>query len=412
MKFNIQKHKKFIEKTKKPFYLYDKSILEKKYDLLRTNLDEKINIFYSMKANPNINFVKTFRDKNAGIEIASIGELETCLKLNVNPKKIIFAGPGKSLEELEKAVLVGIKTINIESFNELKKVNKICNKHNKSQDVNIRINPNFKIDNSILQMGGGAMKFGIDFDILEKNIQTLLKYENLNIKGIHVFGATQVLDENLIEKYFKNVFRLFKKIESLLDTKLEILDIGSGFGIDYKKQGNELNMSILGEKINTIFKNQSELYKRENFSIILESGRYLAAESGVYITKVIDKKKSRDKNFAIVKGGINHLLRPALIEQSHYIEILNSNKNDLEKISIGGQLCTGLDFFVKDEKLPVINIDDTIAIYDTGAYGYSESMLYFLSHSFPKEYMVYKDKYHLIRKSKDHSDFVNNQIEI
>ena len=412
MKFNIKKHKKFIEETKKPFYLYDKNILEKKYDLLRNNLDEKINIFYSMKANPNINFVKTFKEKNAGIEIASIGELETCLRLNVKPDKIIFAGPGKSFEELEKAVLVGIKTINIESFNELKKVNEICDKHQKVQDVNIRINPNFKVDNSILQMGGGAMKFGIDIDILEKNIHILSKNKNINIKGIHVFGATQVLDENLIEKYFKNVFELFKKVENLLDIKLEILDIGSGFGIDYKKQNNELDMNILGKKINTIFQNQTELYNRKNFSIILESGRYLAAESGVYITKVIDKKKSRNKNFAIVKGGINHLLRPALIEQSHFIEILNSNPDNLEKISIGGQLCTGIDFFVKDKKLPVTNINDTVAIYDTGAYGYSESMLYFLSHSFPKEYMVKNDKYQLIRKAKDYNQFINNQIEI
>ncbi len=167
----------------------------------------------------------------------------------------------------------------------------------------------------------------------------------------------------------------------------------------------------LGNSLKEIFRLNKDIVNRKNFKLILESGRYLSAESGIYVSEVTDIKTSQEKKFILVKGGVNHLLRPALIEQAHKIEILNDS-DEKEIVSIGGQLCTGLDFFVKDSLLKKMQINDIVAILDCGAYGYSESMLYFLSHNFPKEYLIYNKNISQIRKSKNSIDIVNEQIEI
>ncbi|MEA1974931.1 MAG: hypothetical protein U9N10_05130, partial [Bacillota bacterium] len=178
-----------------------------------------------------------------------------------------------------------------------------------------------------------------------------------------------------------------------------------------RKKGNELNMFELGNSLKEIFRFNEDIVNRKNFKVILESGRYLSAESGIYVSEVTDIKISQEKKFILVKGGVNHLLRPALIEQDHKIEILN-NSDEKEIVSIGGQLCTGLDFFVRDNLLNKMEIGDAVVILDCGAYGYSESMLYFLSHDFPKEYLIYNRNISQIRKSKNSIDIINEQIEI
>lgn len=411
MLFPINKYYKFIEEIKKPFFLYDGEILEKKYKLIKNNFPEIIDVFFSMKANPNINFIKIFKNIGAGLEIASIGELTVCLKMGISPKRIVFAGPAKSIEGLTMAIENEIYSINIESVEELKRVNEISKLLNKVQVVNIRVNPKFKIENSLLQMGGGAMKFGIDEEQLINYKDLFLTLENIKIDGIHVFAASQILDENLIVDYFINVFNLVRKLEKNLNFKINTLDIGSGFGIDYEKKGNELNMFELGNSLKEIFRFNEDIVNRKNFKVILESGRYLSAESGIYVSEVTDIKISQEKKFILVKGGVNHLLRPALIEQDHKIEILN-NSDEKEIVSIGGQLCTGLDFFVRDNLLNKMEIGDAVVILDCGAYGYSESMLYFLSHDFPKEYLIYNRNISQIRKSKNSIDIINEQIEI
>ncbi|MEA1974930.1 MAG: hypothetical protein U9N10_05125, partial [Bacillota bacterium] len=228
MLFPINKYYKFIEETKKPFFLYDGEILEKKYKLIKNNFPEIIDVFFSMKANPNINFIKIFKNIGAGLEIASIGELTVCLKMGISPKRIVFAGPAKSIEGLTMAIENEIYSINIESVEELKRVNEISKLLNKVQVVNIRVNPKFKIENSLLQMGGGAMKFGIDEEQLINYKDLFLTLENIKIDGIHVFAASQILDENLIVDYFINVFNLVRKLEKNLNFKINTLDIGSG----------------------------------------------------------------------------------------------------------------------------------------------------------------------------------------
>jgi len=412
MKIDIKAYKDFIEKTKPPFYIYDSQVIKDQYSSLEEKLPSIIDVFFSMKANPNINIVRFLNQLGSGIEIASIGELKAAISMGVDPKRIVFAGPAKSIEGLKLAIEKQIFAINVESINELQKVEKLCKSLNLTQNINLRINPLFTVDESILQMGGGAMKFGIDEEQIPNFTEVFSTLEYAKIKGLHIFAATQVLNETLIGDYFEKVFKLTRKLENQMNMTFETIDVGSGFGIDYLHNGNVLGIESLGIQLEKILVKNDDFANRQNFKIILESGRYLVGESGAYVTQVIDRKTSREKNFVLVKGGINHLLRPALIKQNHYIETFNELSEPSEIVSIGGQLCTGLDFFAKDIEMPKLEMGDYLAILEAGAYGYSESMLYFLSHDFPAEYFVIDGVIKKIRKEKTANEIIAEQINL
>ncbi len=400
--------RKFILNSKYPFFIYDLEKIKKNFISLKNALPRNFQIYYSMKANPNVNVVRFLYTLGCGVEVASGGELETATKVGVPPEKIIFAGPGKRDEELFQAIKCGIKVINVESFNELSRVNEIAKSLNCIQDVNIRVNPLFKIEESALQMGGDAQKFGIDFEQMEKLKMLLTNFKNTNLVGIHVFSATQILNQTLIVKNFENTIKIAQAVSALLMKKLTLVDMGSGLGIPYSKNEHEVELGNLKESMQRII-DSTQL--QNNTSFVIETGRFLVGESGYYVTQVIDKKISRGKTFIICDGGINHLLRTALINTAHPIAVIQRNaREEFETVSIGGSLCTSLDFFAKDVVLPLIEIGDYIVVKNSGAYGYTESMPYFLSHDFADEYLYVKDEIKLIRKGRKIEDMLAEQI--
>lgn len=400
--------REFILESKRPFFVYDLRKIEEKFTALKDALPKNFQIYYSMKANPNVNVVKFLYTLGCGIEIASSGEFKTATKVGVAPKKIIFAGPGKSDEELSQAIKCGIKVINVESFNELSRVNDIAKNLNRIQDVNIRVNPLFKIEESVLQMGGDAQKFGVDIEQIEKLKTSLTSFKNTNLVGIHVFSATQMLNRSLIVKNFENTIEIARAVSALLMKKLTIIDMGSGLGIPYSENEHEVELENLKKPMQRII-NSAQLQNSTSF--VIETGRFLVGESGYYVTRVVDKKISRGKTFVICDGGINHLLRTALINTTHPITVVQKRaKKGFEKVSVGGSLCTSLDFFAKDVVLPLVEIGDYIVIKNSGAYGYTESMPYFLSHDFADEYLYVGDKMKLIREGRKIEDILAEQI--
>ena len=403
--------KKFILESKYPFFIYDLEKIKKNFTILRESLPENFRIYYSMKANSNVNIVKFLYTLGCGIEIASGGELKTAIKVGVPPKEIIFAGPGKSDEEIFQALKCGIKLINVESFNELSRVNEIAKSLNRVQDVNIRINPRFKIEESTLQMGGDAQKFGVDVERVKDLKKILFDLKNINLVGIHVFAATQILNHSLIAKNFENIVKTAQTISTALKRDLSFIDMGSGLGIPYSKNERGIELKELKWALKSVI-DRAQL--KSDTSFLIETGRFLVGESGYYVTQVIDKKISRDKTFVICNGGINHLLRTALINTTHPIAVIQRNAGrGFERVTIGGPLCTSLDFFAKDVTLPLIEIGDYIVIKNSGAYGYTESMPYFLSHDFADEYLYTKDKeIKLIRKGRKIDDILSEQILI
>ncbi len=385
-----------------PCYVYSANSIRNSYKKLRDALPDNMKVFYSMKANTNLSVIKILNKLGAGMEIASTGELAACKELNVDPSNIIFAGPGKGDEELREAIDYGIYSINVESLNELKRVNDIAKESEKVQRVNFRINPETELSGDVT-MGGGPMKFGLDEERISEIPIAIKELENVALKGVHVFSATQLLAPEKVLENIRLALRIAKRCETFFE--IEDIDIGTGLGIAYSKDDSEIDISSLRDKI---FKLLEEFgFSEKNF--IMETGRFLVGSSGIYVSEVLDTKESRDKKFVIVRGGINHFLRPALIGKNHEVISITSEESETEKVDIGGQLCTSLDFIAKNVELEKVEMGDLVGMLQAGAYGYSESMPLFLSHPLPKEILVDDGKSFVIRESMDAKDFMSKQ---
>ncbi len=391
-----------------PFYLYDSRIINARYHALRSALPQEIDIVYSVKANPNISIVRHLYALGCGIEIASDGELLAALEVGVAPEKIVFAGPAKTDSELQLAVAHGIRAVNVESRGELLRLETICEKLGKPIHAHIRVNTLFEITDSAVQMSGGARKFGIDEEELSALMPLLRSLRFVRIDGFHVFSATQVLDAAVYERYLSHCAELVERFAAQMPRVPCSIDIGSGLGIPYGENEQAIDLSVFGEHASEFITR----LKRIDPAIrcIFETGRFLVGEAGMYVTEVTDVKVSRGKTFVLCDGGINHCVRPALIGCVHPIAVLQTDTCEKVPVTVGGPLCTSLDVFAEDMLLPPVTSGDRVAVLNTGAYGYTESMPYFLSHRMPDEYCIDKDGIiRKIRQGRTVRDIINEQ---
>ena len=291
-----------------PLYAYSTDIIRKKYLLLKANIPENIDIFYSIKANPNLSICSFINSIGAGAEISSSGELFAALKSGFSPKKIIFDGPGKTDEELKYAIKNGVNIINVESVSELKRINSIAKNQNKKVNVCLRINPRLRLETKIL-MGSGSQKFGIDEEKAGSVINFALGLNNINLLGIHIYSGSQITSNSELLKNIENTIRIACEYSKKFNFPLKCINLGGGIGIPYDKK-LEVDIKKFGEGLSSIIKKKSILYNLKDTKFILELGRYLTAEAGIYLTKVIDVKESRGRKYVIVDGGINHSFIP------------------------------------------------------------------------------------------------------
>jgi diaminopimelate decarboxylase len=365
-----------IEKYNTPLYLYDKNIIKKQFDIIKKS---NAKIFYSIKANPFDDILKFFDGLGTFFEAVSIGELKKLLKNNIPLSKAIFVGPAKTKEELKFAIKNNIFIIVIESLNEFKIVKKLSQKYNKQINLLIRVNPNIRSGGTVNM--SGITQFGLE----EKIIIDILsqKYQNINILGLHFYLGTDILDKNFIIKNTKEIIKISEKIAKKSKYKIRNIDIGGGFGVAYYESDNDLEKSVF-EELNNIF-NQND-----RFNFFIESGRFLTAKSGIFITKVIDIKINFSQKFVLLNGGTNFFAihNKSMGFKFAPIRVFNKKNEDLEKVTLVGNLCTTIDILAKDIYLPKIQIGDYILFYQAGAYCYSASPILFLSHKLPKEVLV------------------------
>ncbi|WP_028973700.1 diaminopimelate decarboxylase [Spirochaeta cellobiosiphila] len=385
-----------IDTVSSPLFIYDLNTITDKYTYLRQNMPDEVDIFYAMKANPNLSIVRHLTNLGAGIEVASEGELYACEKLGVNPRNIVFAGPSKTDEDIRKAIGMGIYAINAESIGEIQRINKIATEQNKVMDIELRINPEFEVAGAAVNMGGGSKKFGIDSEAIDITINNVSELKHIRLQGIHIFAGTGIQDS---EGFLSNLTNCFRLASEINDKHFKVLsiDFGGGIGIPYSDDDEGLNIEGINEKILELIENYPFI-KENNTRLIAEPGRYLVGQSGVYISKIIDRKNSRGREYVLVDGGAQHLLRPALIGTAHPTFNISRRQKNLIPFDVGGSLCTSVDFLGKDIPLPVESQQgDFIGVFCSGAYGYTESMPLFLSHDVAPEVLVYKDKYLTVR---------------
>ncbi|MDC7220348.1 MAG: diaminopimelate decarboxylase [Spirochaetales bacterium] len=400
---------RLAEEVGTPLYVYDAQTIKDRYAYLRENLPREIDIFYAMKANPNIAVIKLLTSLGTGVEVASAGELYACEKAGVNPKNIVFGGPSKTDEDISKAIDMGIYALNAESLGEIKRINRVAQSKGKVMDVELRINPEFEIAGVAVSLGGGSKKFGMDSESIDRIIEEASRLENIHLQGIHLFAGTGIQNNEGFLSNLENCFRLAKEINDK-HFKIESIDVGGGLGIPYSDEDREFSIEGLKEKIEELLK--AYPFIRENGTrLIAEPGRYLVAQSGAYISRVIDRKHSRGREYLLVDGGAQHLLRPALIGVNQPAFNISRVSDSVQKFDLGGSLCTSIDFLGKDLDLPSESGEgDLVAVLCTGAYGWAESMPYFLSHDIAPEVMVYKGKSQVIRPRTLMEDVVNRQI--
>jgi diaminopimelate decarboxylase len=373
-----------------PFYAYDRNIITDQVTLLRRQLPKEIHLHYAMKANPMPAVVQHLSKIVDGIDVASQKEMLVALDTGIDSHNISFAGPGKSEVELKSAIASGV-ILNVESNRELLAIQSIGQKIDIKPKIAIRINPNFELKGSSMKMGGGPKQFGIDAEKIPSILKEL-NPQHFDFEGFHIFSGSQNLRADSIADAQEKALALAYELAPYAPTNIKSINIGGGFGIPYFPGDLHLDTEFIGKKL---YERIPEVKKRLPLAkIVIELGRFLVGESGVYICRVIEKKISREQTYLIVDGGLHHHLAASgnfgqIIRKNYPVAVGNRmNCEQKEIVSVVGPLCTPLDLLADKMELPKAEEGDLIVIFQSGAYGLTASPTNFLSHFLPKEIVV------------------------
>lgn len=372
-----------------PLYVYDKAVMAAQVKKLRDIMPEKLHLHYAMKANPMpavVEFMATLVD---GLDVASQLELETAIKACHKPADISFAGPGKRLPELEYAVECGI-TLNAESFTEIDRLAEIQHRTGKTAQVAIRVNPDFELKASGMKMAGGPKAFGIDAEKVPAAIERI-KELGLHFRGFHIFSGSQNLKAEAIIEAHDKTFALAQQLANHAG-KVELLNIGGGLGIPYFPGEQRIDLTDIASNLQHLFE-QHQPWLNDT-EVVMELGRYLVGEAGLYLATIIDIKESRGETFVVTDGGLHHHLAASgnfgqVIRKNYPVCLPDKLDQPCETlVNVVGPLCTPLDVLYGKAELQPPAIGDVVAVCQSGAYGYSASPLGFLSHPVPQQILL------------------------
>lgn len=374
-----------------PFFIYDLDGLYQHLQKINSsnNKQNGIRFFYATKANPLSAILKTVKKAGLGVDVASHGEFSQALSCGVAPKDILTTGPVKTSTYLNECLKKNVSIYVIESEKQLEHLNRLSKDFGIKPRCLLRVQLNWGQGQSVL--GGSAITpFGLDEQAWSEVKLSL--YPHLDIIGLHVFQWGNLLDEDRIIEIWQHTLEKAQALAKELRISAEVLDLGGGLGIPYDQDDPSMELNF-----QNLMKRLIELKNKNVFKEIwMELGRYAIGPFGYYFCKVEDKKKVRGKNLLILSGGVNHLVRPALTKQFFPCQDL---KNQQEKIlyQLHGPLCTALDFLGEFELSANIDEGDWICFSQCGAYGFTESMPYFLCHTLPGEITFEKGRYHILR---------------
>ena len=373
-----------------PFYAYDQKLMSDRVSTLRSVLPEGIHLHYAMKSNPMPEVVQHLASLTDGIDVASGGELKVALATGTEPKNISFAGPGKSNAELKDAIEAGI-IINMESEGEMERLTNIAHDLGIQPNVAIRVNPDFELKTSGMKMAGGPKPFGVDAERVPQMLKKVGDLD-LNFQGFHIFSGSQNLKYDALIEAQTKTFALALQLAEHAPSPINWLNIGGGFGIPYFPGEQRLDIQPIADNLEKLLTEYKP--KLPDAEIVIELGRYLVGEAGIYVSEVVDIKESRGETYAITNGGLHHHLAASgnfgqVIRKNYPVCIGNRvNSTDLSSINVVGPLCTPLDILADKYELPPIQNGDLIVVFQSGAYGFTASPHHFLSHPAPKEILV------------------------
>ena len=365
-----------------PFYAYDRTLIARRVASLRAALPVTVKIHYAMKANPMPALVAHMGLLVDGIDVASGGELKVALDAGADPREVSFAGPGKSEIDLRRAVAAGI-LINVESFREVAALAGIRAETGHAVRVAVRVNPDFELKSSGMKMGGGPKQFGVDAEQVPE-LLAAIGSAKLDFEGFHLFAGAQNLKAEAIVEAQRKSYDLALALAAAAPAPVRTLNLGGGFGIPYFPGEQRLDLTPVGANLAELSRRaQSDFPGAE---LVIELGRYLVGEAGLYVARVIDRKVSRGQVFLVTDGGLHHHLSASgnfgqVIRKNYPVAIANRmDAPERETATVVGPLCTPLDLLADRMDLARAGVGDLVVIYQSGAYGFTASPQAFLGH--------------------------------
>jgi diaminopimelate decarboxylase len=397
-----------------PFYLYHGETVVERVRRVRSALGTEVS--YSVKANPSLGVCQLIaREKAAGAEVASSGELAVARAAGFEPEDIVFAGPGKTDDELKRVVQEGIFADNVESLGEIERLAQIAAGMGRKIGVGLRINPAAQLMGSQMRMGGTVGQFGMDQAELEEAVEKTLSHPELILRGVHVYTATQVFEVEPLLEHCRNIFEIALEAADYAGHPLEMIDFGGGFGVPYFEKMSEFDLERFGEGFRELLSTYRSDPRLEGCRFLFELGRYLVADAGVYVTRAVDVKRTRGKTFVVTDGGMNHHLTATgnmgqVFRKSYpLLNLTRMGGVPEEGVAVAGPCCTPLDIFGSNIPLADPEVGNLIGVFYSGAYGFSASNLGFLSHPAPAEVLLWQGEAHQLRAGGKPEDVLDGQ---
>lgn len=365
-----------------PFYAYDRALVRTRVAELRRVLPAGVKLHYAVKANPLPALVGLMASLVDGMDVASSGELKLALDAGSNPADVSFAGPGKRDAELLQAVASGV-LVNVESLREVSVLERISMELGRPARVAVRINPDFELKGSGMKMGGGSKPFGVDVEQVPGLLGGVAR-AGLAFEGFHVFAGSQNLRSDAICEAQRKSFELVESLSRYAPRPVQFINLGGGFGIPYFPGEQRLDLTPIGHNLSQLSEKARSALPEA--TLVIELGRYLVGEAGIYVTRIVDRKTSRDQVYLVCDGGLNHHLAASgnfgqILRKNYPVTIGNkANESQTEIASVVGPLCTPLDILADRMTLPVAQVGDLAVVFQSGAYGASASPQSFLGH--------------------------------
>jgi diaminopimelate decarboxylase len=387
-----------------PCYMYSRRMLAEGYRALDQAFAGLSHLIcYAMKANSNLAILRVFIDEGGGLDIVSGGELFRALRAGAMPQRIVFAGVGKSAEEIDAALQADILLFNVESPQELGALQTVAAKHGKPARVALRVNPDVDPNtHPYISTGLRQSKFGVPIHDALDLYRSMRALPYIDPIAVHAHIGSQITQ---VAPFQESLAKLVPLVQALRQDgfNIQYLDIGGGFGIRYKDEGPPAP----AEYANTL----RPLLDGLDCTVLMEPGRLLVGNAGILVTKVLYAKANEDKKFLVVDGGMNDLIRPSLYNAYHAITpvVQRANGQPAMTLDVVGPICESGDFLAKDRSLPVCQPGDLLAVQSAGAYGFAMASNY---NARPRvaEVMVHGNQFAVIRARETYEDLIHGEV--
>lgn len=397
-----------------PAYVFCADTLAARVAAVQAALGPRAELLFSVKSNPSVALTRLLRERGAGAEIASLGELQVALAAGHDAAGLRFAGPGKTAAEIGRALELGLGCFHAESADEVATIAELARARSVRAGVAVRVNLPAELAGSRMRMGGRGSRFGVDEALVPEVLAAVAADDAVELRGLHVYAGTQCFDADSFVGHASTLVDRATRWERELGVRLDELDLGGGFGVPTYAGDPEFDLEAAGRGIGELIARNDRAGRRW----FVELGRYLVATCGVYLARVVRIKQSGGERHAVIDGGLHHCAAAAgagsVLKRTPLLvhcgdPLAKSSGGSREAVTIGGPLCTPADQFAEAVELPPLVAGDLVAVLHAGAYGLSYSPSGFLSHPTPAEVLVQGGEAWLVRERGGEADVLRGQ---